>query len=74
LRTSLQPRQGSSRSPIVRRFFLFFAIFYVISFVDLHFLAFFPLTIRDPLSVGMSALVALLVGLCAGAYAVSSAE
>jgi hypothetical protein len=60
--------------PSVGRFLAFFAGAFVVIFIDVHFLAFFPLTIRDPLSAGMSAIVALLGGLCAGAYAIRGAE
>ena len=50
----------------MRNFVVAFVIFGAASFVDVHFLAFFPLTVRDPLSVGMSAIVATLGGLLAG--------
>jgi hypothetical protein len=52
-------------------FLRFFAIFYAIIFVDIHFLAFFPLTIRDPIPLGRSAVIALFGALCAGLYAAS---
>jgi hypothetical protein len=49
-----------------RNFIIAFGILWVITFVDVHFLSFFPLTIRDPLPLGMSAIVATLVGVLAG--------
>ncbi len=49
-----------------RNFIIAFAIFWVITFIDVHFLSFFPLTIREPLSYGMSAIVATLGGLLGG--------
>jgi hypothetical protein len=51
-----------------RRFVFVFLVASVFIFVDLRFLAFFPLTIREPLSTRDAALVALLGGLCAGIY------
>jgi hypothetical protein len=50
----------------VRRFFFFFVLFFVIGFVDLHFLAFYPFTIRDPEPSGRAAILALAIGSCAG--------
>jgi hypothetical protein len=52
----------------VRKFLAFFAVTFTLVFVDVHFLSFFPLTVRDPLSARMSTIVAMLGGLCAGAY------
>jgi|1185.fasta_scaffold869562_1 hypothetical protein len=49
-----------------RKFVLAFVICGAVCFIDVHFLAFYPLTIREPLSPGMSALVGLLGGLLAG--------
>jgi hypothetical protein len=51
-----------------RNFIVAFFVIWVATFIDVHFLAFFPLTIREPLSVGMSAIVATLVGLLAGLH------
>ncbi len=65
-------RDGSARpSQAIQQFLAAFVIFFVIILVDVHFLAFFPLTIRDPLSIRMSIIVASLGGLCAGTYVVS---
>jgi hypothetical protein len=52
-------------------FLLNFSIFFVIIFVDLRFLSFYPLTIRDPVPTGRALCIALLGGLCAGLYAFS---
>jgi len=49
-----------------RNFIIAFGVLWVITFVDVHFLSFFPLTIREPMSLGMSAIVATLVGMLAG--------
>jgi hypothetical protein len=49
-----------------RDFAVAFGIFWVVTFVDVHYLAFFPLTIREPLSLGMSAIAATLGGVLAG--------
>jgi hypothetical protein len=55
--------------PQIRTFLVAFAIICPLIFIDLHFLAFFPLTIRDPVPSGRAAIIALLGGLCAGLYA-----
>jgi hypothetical protein len=53
----------------MRVFLLFFTPFSLLIFVDLHFLAFYPLTIRDPVPVGRAVIIALVGGSCAGLYA-----
>lgn len=50
-------------------FVLFFLIFFIVIFVDLRFLSFYPLTVRDPASTRQAAIVALLGGIAAGLYA-----
>jgi hypothetical protein len=51
-----------------RDFLVAFVVIWVVTFVDLHFLAFYPLTIRDPAPLGTSAIAATIVGLLAGLY------
>ena len=58
----------------VRKTIIVFGALWVLTFVDVHFLSFFPLTIREPLSLGMSALVATLVGVLAGLIIVQKAD
>jgi hypothetical protein len=58
------------QSRTIGKFFIFFGISFVVIFVDLHFFSFFPLTVRDPPSVPLSAAVALFGGLWGGTYAI----
>jgi len=53
----------------VLRFFVIFAIYFALIFVETHF-DLYPFTILTPLSLTHSFIAAVVGGLCTGAYAV----